>query len=77
MGEKMNEIVMSLLDTVLGTAAGDLTRKDCESWDSLAHMEIVATLEKRFGVSFTLREVMGIDSVDNIVNLLHEKGVAL
>ena len=77
MGEKMSETVMSLLDTILGTSAGDLTRKDCESWDSLAHMEIVATLEKRFGVSFTLREVMEIDSVDNIVNLLHKKGVAL
>jgi long-chain acyl-CoA synthetase len=40
------------------------TAKDVIGWDSLAHMEFIVALEKEFGVHFSPRDVMGLDSLE-------------
>ena len=34
------------------------TSKDVDGWDSLTHMQIIAQIEKHFGVRFNFREVI-------------------
>jgi acyl carrier protein len=37
--------------------------EDVAGWDSLAHLELVAALEIEFGVNFSSRQIMALDSL--------------
>ncbi len=39
-------------------------------WDSLAHMELVVSLEKHFGIRFSPRDIMQIDSLQRVIDLV-------
>ena len=53
---------------------GLTTRQDdVEGWDSLAQIQLVLALGKRFGVKFTTREVMGFTDVGSIVACIERK----
>lgn len=51
----------------------DLTPEDVEGWNSLAHAEIVLAIENSFGIKFSLKEMMNLDSVDGILKCLEKK----
>lgn len=63
--------VEEALGEVLGRPVvgfGLTTRQDdVEGWDSLAQIQLVLALGKRFGVKFTTREVMDFTDVGSIV----------
>ena len=40
-------------------------RNETPNWDSLKHMELILRLEEQFQVRFTVREVAGIESLDD------------
>ncbi|WP_461516579.1 AMP-binding protein [Porticoccus sp.] len=42
-------------------------------WDSLAHMELVVALEEHFGIRFSARDIMQIDSLQRAVDLVSLK----
>lgn len=48
-------------------------QEDVEGWDSLAQIQLVLALGKRFGVKFTTREVMGWTDVGSIVACIRGK----
>ena len=62
---------------VLGRPSLELTlatrQDDVEGWDSLAHIQLVLALGKRFGVKFTTKEVMDWSDVGSIVRCLEGK----
>jgi len=76
----MQKSVREVIGDVLGLApegiADDLSMQNAEGWDSLKHMEIVASLEDEFDVSFTADEIVSITSLAAIHNTLREKGIA-
>ncbi|TNE93701.1 MAG: hypothetical protein EP324_02965, partial [Gammaproteobacteria bacterium] len=39
-------------------------------WDSLAHMDLVVALEKHFGIRFSPRDIMQIDSLQRAIELV-------
>ena len=59
---------------VLGRPSLELTmatrQDDVEGWDSLAHIQLVLALGKRFGVTFTTKDVMGWTDVGSIVGCI-------
>lgn len=69
--------VGAALGEVLGrpvVGLGPTTRQeDVEGWDSLAQIQLVLALGKRFGVKFTTREVMGFTDVGSIVACIERK----
>lgn len=69
--------VEEALGEVLGRPVvgfGLTTRQDdVEGWDSLAQIQLVLALGKRFGVKFTTREVMGFSDVGSIVASIGSK----
>ena len=74
------EILRALTEVlceVLGKPALELTmttrQDDVEGWDSLAHIQLVLALGKRFGVTFTTKDVMGWTDVGSIVRCLEGK----
>ena len=46
---------------------------DVEGWDSLAHIQLVLALGKRFALKFTTKEVMGWTDVGSIVRCIEGK----
>jgi len=50
--------------------------EDVPNWDSIGHMNLVASLEKRFGLRFEVDEIMEMGSAESIVKILESKGVA-
>ncbi|HNQ56241.1 MAG: hypothetical protein DPW12_09575 [Rhodocyclaceae bacterium] len=47
---------------------------DIPGWDSLGHVRLVAELEKVFGTTFEVDEVMEMEDVAAILRLLTAKG---
>jgi acyl carrier protein len=48
-------------------------RGQIANWDSLKHMELILRLEEHFQVRFTIGEVAGIQSLDDLVMILGVK----
>lgn len=46
---------------------------DIPGWDSLAHLELVVTLEKEIGVKLSAREIMSLDRLDKVLEKVAER----
>ena len=42
-------------------------------WDSLGHMKIISTIEKKLSISFEIDEIIGINNVKKLINLTKKK----
>jgi len=47
---------------------------DIEEWDSLAQVNLMAAVEKVFGVRFLAEDLVAIDSVAAVLSMLKERG---
>jgi acyl carrier protein len=54
-----------------------LTPKDIPEWDSMNYLLFVAALEKQFGVSFTMDEVLNAQSLGDVKKALCAKGITI
>lgn len=52
-----------------------LTPEDVSNWDSIGHMNLVAHLEKEFGLQFEVDEIMEMASVGRIAEIVKARGV--
>lgn len=59
-------------DTSLAICA-ETSAKDIEGWDSLAHMTLIVTIEKKFGIKFKLTELQEVRNVGDILALIKTK----
>jgi len=75
MNAKLNEIITSTLHIPVDQVTDELTMTDVESWDSLQHMNLIASLEQVFGVELTFEEIVSMQSVGEIKRVLTGKGV--
>ena len=51
----------------------ETTAKDVEDWDSLAHINLVVAIEKKFKIKFALGELRALQNVGNMVDLIVSK----
>ncbi len=51
----------------------ETSAKDIEGWDSLAHITLIVTIEKKFGIKFKLAELQDIRNVGDILDLVNAK----
>lgn len=51
----------------------EMTSKDVENWDSITHMLMVAMVEKTFSIKMKLRDINKVNTVGNLIDLIHEK----
>jgi acyl carrier protein len=57
-------------DIVLSAA---LTAKDVQGWDSFKQIEIIIATEQRFAIKASTRELDRLQSVGDLVQLIHSK----
>jgi len=71
---KLNTIIAETLYLPLEKVKDELEMSQVESWDSLQHMILIASLEQAFGAEFTFEEIVSMQSVAEIKRVLRNKG---
>lgn len=49
------------------------TSADVEKWDSMNHVLLISSIEKEFGVTFDIMEIIGIKCFGDFVDLIEKK----
>ena len=52
-GENLESLLADVLQIPIATVTDELSMKDLEAWDSLKHMELIATLENQLDIQLT------------------------
>lgn len=47
--------------------------EDVDGWDSLAHIQLVVSIEKTLGMRFSAEEVSSLENVGDLVSLIFKK----
>ena len=68
--EKLNEVFQDVFDDDSIIVNADTTADDIEDWDSLEHINLVSSVEKEFGVKFTMAQVVGMKNVGEMVEVI-------
>ena len=57
-------------DTLISEAT---TSADVEEWDSMNHVLLISSIEKEFGLTFDIMEIIGIARFGDFVDLIEKK----
>lgn len=71
--EKITEIFREEFDDDTLVIVDETYSEDIEDWDSLAHVELVMTMEKAFNMKFNIKEVGQLKNVGEMVDLIMSK----
>ena len=53
----------------------DTTSDDIEDWDSIEHINLIASVESEFAMRFKMREVSGMKNVGEMIAIIQKRGV--
>jgi len=76
-GKNLEQLLAELLQIPVTKVTDDLAMKDLDVWDSLKHMELIASLEQQFELQFSFDEIVSMRSVGDIKRVLSNKGAAV
>ena len=51
----------------------EMTAKDVEGWDSLAHINLIMDVEEEFGLRFTVDDIADLKNVGEMIQMLEGK----
>jgi len=71
--EKLQNVFRKVFDNNDLIIHSDTTAKDIKMWDSLTHLELIASVEEAFNISFTFNEVMQFNKVGDMLDLIAKK----
>lgn len=69
--EKLNEVFSDVFDEEI-TVTEATTADDVEDWDSLTHITLIAEVEDTFGVKFSMKDVLGMKNVGEMVDIIEK-----
>lgn len=69
-----NNIVEEILHIHSADIRDDLKSSDVPDWDSMNYLMFIAELEKEFGMSFTMDEVLNAKTLGDIHLLVEARG---
>lgn len=68
--EKITEIFRDEFDDDTLVIVDETNAEDIEDWDSLAHVELVMSMEKEFNMKFNIKEVGKLKNVGEMADLI-------
>lgn len=71
--EELQEIFREVFDDPDMEITRELCADDVEDWDSLAQMNLVAGAETKFGIQFTLNDLLSWKNVGDFFDCIEEK----
>ena len=55
------------------TLARTMTADDVEGWDSLSHVNLIVTIEARYGIKFSQKELLTFKNVGDLMDSIAAK----
>ena len=71
--DALHSIFRTVLKNDSITLTAETTANDVDGWDSLTNVMIIDEIEKQFGVSFKLRDIIKMKNVGDLCNKVLEK----
>lgn len=71
--QKLNHVFQDVFDDDSIVVSDNTTAADIEDWDSLEHINLIVSVEKKFGVKFNIGEVHSMQKVGDMVTLILAK----
>lgn len=72
MEEKFYEILENILQTQVNKNT-NLSSSNCNSWTSLAHIDLIMSLEEEFNIKFNKTELSSLNSQKTLLEAIKEK----
>jgi len=73
---KLKDILAKVLLIDENKISDDMSRKNVEEWDSMAHLMLVSEIESAFEVTLSDDDIIEIDTVGDIKKILKKIGVS-
>ncbi len=74
--EALNQIFRMVFDDDTLQITPDTTANDVDGWDSLSHVNLITTVESKFGIRFTQKELLKQKSVGDLIADIDRKQAA-
>jgi acyl carrier protein len=71
--KEVNRIFVDVLDDEAIVLGEETTADDIEEWDSLTHVRLIISIEKRFNIRFTSLEIQKFKNVGDICEAIAAK----
>lgn len=68
--QRFNTIVSRIFSIPEDSVRDDMSSKDIPDWDSMNYLMLISELEKEFGLSFTMDEVMSAQTVGDLKHIV-------
>ncbi|MDR1478243.1 MAG: acyl carrier protein [Planctomycetaceae bacterium] len=69
----IQEIFSDTFDIDGKTVTRETSAKDVKDWDSVAHVILITSIEKKFAIRFTGREIANFKTVGDLIDALEKK----
>ena len=74
MKQQIETLLAGLFDIRNEDVTDSLTMANTDGWDSLKHMELIASIEGTFDIELTFEEIVAMQTFNDIKTILKEKG---
>jgi acyl carrier protein len=71
--EKLNQIFCMVFDDDSIRINPEMTANDVDGWDSLSHVNLITTIEAKFGILFSQKELLKHRNVGNLIDDIERK----
>ena len=71
--EKLDQVFQDVFDDESLHVTDETTAADVDGWDSLEHIDLMASVERAFGVRFSMGEITRMKNVGEMADLILEK----
>ncbi len=71
--EPLNEIFCEVFDDDDIELTPEMTADDVDGWDSLSHVNLIVTIETRFKIRFTQKELLTFKNAGDLMNSIESK----
>ena len=71
--ETLTRIFRTVFDNQELTLQPEMTASDVDGWDSLSHVNLILSVEKGFGIKFSLNEILTFKNVGDLVKCIERK----
>lgn len=70
---KLNEIFCTVFDDDSIEISPEMTANDVDGWDSLSHVNLIVTIESKFNITFSQKELLTFKNIGDLLNSIRNK----
>lgn len=71
--QETQDIFRDVLDDEKLVLTDETTADDVEGWDSLSHIQLIVSIEKKFQIKFTSKEILSWKNIGEMIDCLASK----